>query len=253
MSDHPPVAAAFRRTPTLRELSVALRAPERAAGLRELMDDPDCDPDRLAATLRRFDLVNRSIGGWGRLWRQQLRPALTDLGRPARVLDIGSGGGDVIARLAAFARRDGVQVDWLGIDPDQRALAVARRFERDDVHFRSTDAAALRAEGARFDLVLSNHVLHHLGAAERAAFVDDSLALSSGPVLHADIERSALAYALYAVGITAIEHGTFLRVDGLRSIRRSYRGDELSDALGPDWHVSRPAPFRLIARGDGRA
>lgn len=224
----------------------------RDVDLRELMDDPDCDPARLAATLRRFDLVNRAVGGWGAIWRQQLRPVLAALDRPARVLDIGSGGGDVPARLAALARRDGLQVDWLGIDPDPRALAVARARERDDVGFRCADAAALRAGGETFDVVLSNHVLHHLADDERAAFVDDSRALSRGVVLHADIERGRLAYALYALGVTAVEHGTLLRVDGLRSIRRSYRRDELADALGAPWRVSRPAPFRLLAEATGR-
>ncbi len=235
------------------EILAELRGASRNGDLRELMDSPDCDPVRLAATLRRFGLVNRAVGGWGRIWRREVRPVLRGLGRTARVLDIGSGGGDVIARLAALARRDGLSVQWLGIDPDPRALAAARERERDDVRFRSTDAAALRAEGERFDLVLSNHVLHHLTPAELAAFADDSLALSRGPVLHADIERGPLAYGLYAAGITAIEHGTLLRVDGLRSIRRSYRADELGDALGPDWRVSRPAPFRLVAQATGRA
>ena len=32
---------------------------ERDVVLRELMDDPDCDPEQLRATLRRFDTINR--------------------------------------------------------------------------------------------------------------------------------------------------------------------------------------------------
>lgn len=225
----------------------------RAVDLRELMDDPDCDPARLAATLRRFDTVNRLIGGWGRVWERHLAPALQGLGRPARVLDIGSGGGDVIARLATRAERDGLTVDWLGIDPDPRALEVARERERPNVTFACTDAAALRTTGVRFDVVISNHVIHHLTDAELSAFAGDSLGLSIGPVLHADIERSRLAYALYGMGVTALERGTFLRTDGLRSIRRSYRGDELQRALGGDWLVASPAPFRLLAIGQGHA
>jgi 2-polyprenyl-3-methyl-5-hydroxy-6-metoxy-1,4-benzoquinol methylase len=225
----------------------------RAVELRELMDDPACDPKRLAATLRRFDTVNRLVGGWGRVWHRHLAPALRGLGRPARVLDIGSGGGDVVSRLADRAEREGVEVDWLGIDPDPRALDVTRERMRPNVRFACTDAAALRATGERFDAVISNHVLHHLSDVELGPFTDDSLALSSGPVLHADIARSRLAYALYGVGITVLERGTFLRVDGLRSIRRSYRVDELQVALGDEWRVVSPAPFRVLAIGQGHA
>ncbi|MBW9095722.1 methyltransferase domain-containing protein [Microbacterium jejuense] len=234
-------------------MSLAVRDDE----LAELMDDPACDPVQLEATLRRFGTINRLVSGWGRTYRTWLRPHLAALGRPARVLDIGSGGGDLVVRLAAAARRDGLEVAWTGIDPDPRAHAVATaRDEVPGVTFRRADAAALVGEDEAFDAVLSNHVLHHLGPA-LPAFADESLALSRGIVLHSDIERSRLAYGLYAVGVTPFAPGTFLRTDGLRSIRRSYTRAELAAALhdgGSDaWSVVAPAPFRVLAVGRGRA
>lgn len=225
----------------------------RDTQVRELMDDPDCDPTRLAATLRRFTAVNRFVSGWGRVYRRILAPHLASLGRPARVLDLGSGGGDVVRRLAVLAHRDGLDVTWVGVDPDPRAHAVASAGSAPGVQFRCADSAMLRAEGETFDVVLSNHVLHHLGDAELRGFAADSLALSRGPVLHGDIRRSSAAYALYAIGITPLAPGTFLRTDGLRSIRRSYRPAELAEALGHPWTVQRPAPFRLLAVGTGHA
>ncbi|HET8926861.1 MAG TPA: methyltransferase domain-containing protein [Microbacterium sp.] len=231
--------------------------------VRELMDDPDCDPQRLAATLRRFDLVNRLVAGWGGVARRHLLPRLARLGRPARVLDLGCGGGDVVIRLARLARRAGVDVAWTGADPDERAIAVARArtgaaggAESGGAEFRCADAATLLAEGERFDAVISNHTLHHLGAG-LAAFVTQSRRLSQGIVLHGDIARSRAAYALYTVGITPLAPGTFLRTDGLRSIRRSYTRDELQRALDDaqpgTWTVHTPGAFRLLAESAGDA
>lgn len=228
---------------------------ERDRALRELMDDPDADPRRLAATLERFGTVNRLISGWGRVYRRWARPHLSGLGRPARILDLGCGGGDVLARLVALASADGIPVEGLGVDPDPRAIAVAAGRARRSPHMtvRCTDSGTLRAEGERFDLVVSNHVLHHLDDGELHRFADDSKALSQGLVLHGDIERGRSAYGLYTLGITPLAPGTFLRTDGLRSIRRSYRADELDAALRPtgSWAVRRPAPFRLLAVGHG--
>ncbi|ODT11247.1 MAG: methyltransferase [Microbacterium sp. SCN 70-18] len=224
----------------------------RDTALRELMDDPDCDPERLHATLRRFDTVNRLVSGWGGVYTRRIRPFLAGLGRPARVLDLGCGGGDVVVRLARMAARDGIPAGWVGADPDARAIEVAA--ERDapgTVRFTRADSTALLAAGERFDLVVSNHVLHHLDTAALVSFTADSRALATGLVLHGDIARSRLAYALYAVGITPLQRGTFLRTDGLRSIRRSHTPAELQrilDAESPrTWRVATPAPFRLLA------
>ncbi len=227
---------------------------ERAVDLTEIMDDPACDPVRLAATYRRFGAVNRLVSGWGTVYRARLAPLLRGLGRPARVLDLGSGGGDLLARLDRLAARDGLDVQWTGADPDPRAHEAAlRRPASPRIRFVRSDSTALLAAGERFDVVVSNHVLHHLAPEALAGFARDSLDLATGAVLHADIERGRLAYGLYAAGVLPLAPGTFLHTDGLRSIRRSYRVDELAATLGDDWRVDRPAPFRVLATGDGRA
>jgi 2-polyprenyl-3-methyl-5-hydroxy-6-metoxy-1,4-benzoquinol methylase len=227
---------------------------ERDVVLRELMDDPACDPEQLRATLRRFDTINRTLSGWGQVYRSHIRPYLKTLDRPARVLDLGCGGGDVVSRLAQFAARDGLDVDWVGVDPDPRAIEVAlARPRAPRTSFRSADSTGLLADGERFDIVLSNHVLHHLTTDELAAFAQESRLLARGIVLHSDIERSRTAYALYSVYVTPFAAGTFLRTDGLRSIRRSYRAEELAGLLGPPWQVEGPFIFRVLAVAPGTA
>lgn len=223
----------------------------RDRDLRELMDDPACDPRRLSATYARFAVINRLVSAWGRVYRDRLRPELRRLGRPARILDLGSGGGDVVRRLAALAHRDGLPVTWTGADPDPRALEAAEATTTPGIAFVRATSSELRRAGERFDAVISNHVLHHLDDDELQVFASDSLALSTGPVLHGDIARSTGAYGLYALGITPFAPGTFLRTDGLRSIRRSYTPAELGPALGAPWRVETPAAFRLLAIGSG--
>lgn len=223
----------------------------RADYLRELMDDPDCDPDRLRRTLERFTLVNRLIAAWGTVYRERVRPALAVAPGPARLLDIGCGGGDVLRRLVARARADGFDVSGMGIDPDDRSLAVARAANPvRGVEYRLTDSTRLADSGERFDVVVSSHVMHHLTPADLRTVLEDSGRLATRLALHSDIARSRLAYAAYAVGITPLAPGSFLRTDGLRSIRRSWTPAELAELVPDGWRVERPAPFRLIAVRD---
>ncbi|HWI30584.1 MAG TPA: methyltransferase domain-containing protein, partial [Microbacterium sp.] len=150
-------------------------------------------------------------------------------------------------RLVARARADGFAVEGVGIDPDERGLAVARATPVDGIRYRAALSAELVSEGERFDVVVSNHLLHHLSAAQLDGLAADSSALASRIALHSDIARGRMAYGAYAVGVTPFAPGSFLRTDGLRSIRRSYTAGELRDALPGGWSVATPAPFRLIA------
>lgn len=221
---------------------------ERAVDLRELMDDPDCDPDRLRRTLERFTLVNRLVAAWGTVYRTRVRPALAQASGPVRLLDIGCGGGDVLRGLVARARADGFDVTGVGIDPDARSLAVAHASRPvAGVEYRLTDSTRLADSGERFDVVLSSHVVHHLTPAELRTVLDDSERLATRVALHSDIARSRLAYAAYAIGITPLAPGSFLRTDGLRSIRRSWTPAELAQIVPDGWLVEQPAPFRLLA------
>lgn len=220
----------------------------RDGSLREIMDDPDCDPVRLRRTLRRFRVVNALVTGWPTVYRRHVRSVLNTRTGPVRILDIGCGSGDVLRRLVMRARADGFDASGLGIDPDPRSLSAARRAAPvDGVGFRLADSATLVGEGDAYDVVVSNHVLHHLSDAALSDVVADSATLSTGVALHSDIARSRLAYAAYTVGVTPIAPGTFLRTDGLRSIRRSWTQAELADVLPAGWTVESPVPFRLLA------
>jgi 2-polyprenyl-3-methyl-5-hydroxy-6-metoxy-1,4-benzoquinol methylase len=218
----------------------------RAVDLRELMDDPDCDAATLARTFRRFALVNAAVSGWRSVWRTHVAPALPPTGR-ARVLDLGCGGGDLARSLVRWARSDGFDLEVVGVDPDPRAIAAAERQTTAGVTFRTRSSGDLVAAGERFDVVVSNHVLHHLDDAERTGFLQDSAALAVSRSVHSDIRRSVSAYRLYAIAAPVVAAGTFILEDGLRSIRRSFTVPELAAALPSGWRAEAASPHRVLA------
>ncbi|MCS5733927.1 class I SAM-dependent methyltransferase [Herbiconiux daphne] len=219
---------------------------KRAVDARELMDDPRCDPELLDRTYEQFRLVNSVVSGWHSTYRARIRPLLQpDV--PATLLDIGCGGGDVARALAAWAARDGLPLQVTAIDPDPRALDFAARTPNPDgVLFRQLESSELVDAAARFDFVISNHVLHHLDAQQLADLMIDSELLCRGLAIHSDIRRSAWAYAGFSVGTLPFFHRSFIRVDGLTSIRRSYTTAELRVAARRGWTVEALPPFRNL-------
>ena len=212
----------------------------------ELMDDPDCDRAALDRTYARFGPVNRLVAGWRTVYRRHLVPLLSP-DRVTTLLDVGSGAGDVPRTLARWAARDGRSLQITAIDPDPRAQAYASGGPPSPgVTFRQTTSRTLVDEGARFDVVSSNHLLHHLDPAELDALLADSVVLARRLVLHSDLARSRAAYLGWAVASRPFARRSFIRVDGLRSIRRSYRPAELAAQAGPGWRVLPQFPARLL-------
>ncbi|MBM7026620.1 class I SAM-dependent methyltransferase [Clavibacter zhangzhiyongii] len=224
----------------------------RDAELTELMDDPDCDPVSLERTYARFALVNRVVAGWRGVYRSRIRPLLS-ASRETSLVDLGSGGGDVPLALARWARRDGLRLRVVGLDPDPRAAAFTRSLPADpDVEFLRASSADLVADGRRFDLVTSNHVLHHLDEAAFDGLLADSAALAPRAI-HSDIARGRLAYAAYGPLSRLVADGSFVHVDGLRSIRRSWTSVELALRVPAGWRVEGAVPFRVLVVRDPAA
>jgi 2-polyprenyl-3-methyl-5-hydroxy-6-metoxy-1,4-benzoquinol methylase len=222
----------------------------RDTDAQEFMDAADCDPDRLERTYRQFRTVNGLVSGWRRIYRQWIRPRL-DTHRPTTLLDIGFGGGDISRALAGWAARDGLMLQVTAIDPDERALRHVRGLPTAGVRFEQASSADLVARGEHYDVVVSNHLLHHLDAGALAALLSDSQALSRRLVVHNDLSRGRAGYGLYAVATLPFARRSFIHQDGLLSIRRSYRRPELEAVVPPGWRVRPMFPQRLLLVHEG--
>ena len=230
---------------------------ERRIGLHERMDDPHCDLETLFRTYDAFDFVNRRLAGWRGLYKKYIRPYLRAQGGEGTLLDIGSGGGDVTRAICRWAAADGMKVSATALDLDGRALAYAKERgfvgqaeakEGDQIVYRTGHTKDLIKESAQFDLVITNHVVHHLTLQELTEMCEDAESLcQNGVVLFNDIHRSDLGYGLFGLATWGWFAGTFIREDGLRSIRRSYTAGELRRVVPSYWTVMAKFPFRVVA------
>lgn len=104
--------------------------------------------------------------------------------------------------------------------------------------------------GERYDMVISNHLLHHLTGKKMQTLLYQAKQLSKKQVLFNDIERSDAAYGLFSLFSWPLSIGSFIAEDGLTSIKRSYTRQELRSRIPEGWRVEPMFPFRLLLSYD---
>lgn len=210
------------------------------------MDDPECDTDLLYRTYRGFETINPLISNWRRNFNRHIVPLARTNGS-ATILDVGCGGGDIPRYLKRLAHRKNVDVRITGIDPDTRAIAYARsQVPSEDIAFRNVSLGDIVKEGESYDFVISNHVIHHLPEDELRPMLIQAVSVTRHAVLFEDICRSEIAYGLFSLAALPLARNSFLRTDGLTSIRKSYTQAELQAIVGDEWKVTAAFPYRLL-------
>jgi len=128
-----------------------------------------------------YDPLNRLLGVGG-LHDDLIAQARLEPGH--RVLDVGCGTG----ALAVSIRTKFPHVEVVGLDPDPKALSIARRKAKRAgvaVRFDQGYGGALPYRDAEFDRVTSSLMLHHLDLATRHRMLRDLLrVLRPGGSLH---------------------------------------------------------------------
>jgi 2-polyprenyl-3-methyl-5-hydroxy-6-metoxy-1,4-benzoquinol methylase len=168
------------------EIEFRLRASPR--DLPELMDG-DRTYEDFRDCLRSLEQINRWLLGY--------RPTLAWLKRlphglrgPLHIVDVGSGGGDLLRQFAGWARRRGIAVRLTGIDLNPYAARAAAESTPREFGITWVTGNALRYRPEKpVDIVVSSLMAHHLEDEEIIALLRWMEAAQVGWFIN-DLERS---------------------------------------------------------------
>lgn len=226
----------------MRDLSVRSREDE-------LMDGPDLSQETMDALLR--DLSQASTLTLAR------RPTLRWLRRTVRgrtgqvrIVDVGSGEGDMLRAVAARLPRWGVTAELTGYDLNPRCTASARAAsEGCGITYRTGDATT---DVTDTDIVLCSLVAHHMTDDQLTGFLRWASAASHIGWFVNDLRRHPFAYHGFSALAGLLRWHPIVRHDGALSVARSFTEADWRDYLeraGVDGRIERWFPFRLCVSG----
>ena len=205
------------------EIDFGRRVPPRE--LPELMDG-NCSYEDFRDCLHSLEQVNRWLLGY--------RPTLAWLERlprephePVHIVDVGSGGGDLLRQIAGWARRQGIAVQLTGIDLNPYAAwaAVESTPQELGISWVTGDALEYRPDKP-VDIFVSSLTAHHLEDDEIIALLRWMEATAQIGWFINDLERSERASRMCGWVAGVVGWHRFVRHDGPVSFRRAFREED---------------------------
>jgi SAM-dependent methyltransferase len=204
----------------------------------ELMDADDLDAATYADVVGDLATINTVT--------MARRPTLDFLTRATAGLDVGFGDGDMLRRIARWAKAKGIEAELVGVDLNPRSEQAARAHGG-DIRYVTGDYADLAHEP--WDVIVSSLVAHHMSHDQLIAFLRFMEGHASAGWFVNDLHRHGFAHWGFPVLATIARWHPIVRHDGTLSIARSYRPDEwpplLVEADITQAKVRRVFPFRL--------
>ncbi len=191
----------------------------------ELLDGGGLSSSEVERNLGDLARLNRLPGGVGASIDGVRR--LLDGQRDARILDAGTGRGDM---PIAFAR-EGWRTTALDTNPD--VLLVARRETAAEpmVDVVEGDARRLPFEDGAFDVSHCSLLVHHMAPHDAVTALRELARVARRGVVINDLRRGILPLLATAVSVAALGGSHVTRNDGLASARRAYTLGELDDLI----------------------
>lgn len=210
------------------EVDFRLRVSPR--DLPELMDG-DCSYEDFRACLRSLEQVNRWLLGY-RPTLAWLRHRPCGLRDPLHIVDVGSGGGDLLRQIAAWAQRRGIAVHLTGIDLNPYAARAAEEHTPKElgITWVTGNALAYRPEKP-VDIVVSSLMAHHLEHEEIIALLRWMEATAQVGWFINDLERSEWSCRMFGWVERIAGWHRFVRHDGPVSFRRAFRKEDWAQLL----------------------
>ena len=174
-------------------------------------------------TINHLTLAYRPTLNWIRRLIKR-RPKTSAAG--VTILDVGSGGGDMLRMIRAKCSQPGLSL--IGADLNPLAAQVARGIgAADGIRYETANIFDFAADET-FDLIISSLFAHHLNDRELIRFIRWMDAHATGGWFINDLHRHWLPYYFIKLAAMLFSRDRFIRHDAPLSVKRAFSRKDLA-------------------------
>jgi len=198
----------------------------------EIMDDFSLQGEELRDALDKIAGINRLLGG-NKLTLSGVKQFLkkTDITKTITIADIGCGNGDMLRMLAHYGKKHTINFKLIGVDANAFTINYAKTLSKQypNIDYVCVDIFSENFSYLKYDIVLCTLTLHHFTNAQILNIITTFNNKATMGVVVNDLHRSKLAYRLFQVICTLFSLNKMSREDGLVSILRGFKKQELEE------------------------
>jgi ubiquinone/menaquinone biosynthesis C-methylase UbiE len=167
---------------------------------KELIDDLELDNDALRQNLEELALINKYLGGnqvttsgLSRLLPNSLIPNPQS---PITISDLGCGGGDMLMVMADWAKKKGINAQFIGIDANDFMIdfGTKRTANYKNISYSHQDIYSDEFQEKSFDIVTMTLFCHHFSEESLVTLLQQLKKQTRIGIVINDIHRHWFAY-----------------------------------------------------------
>ena len=195
---------------------------------KEIMDDLDCSGPVLEQTLRELKTINRLLGGNGVTNRGLSQVVQRFPQDQYSLVDLGCGGGDMIAVMQAWASKKNIPIRFIGADANANTIALAKERQKalSEVHWQVANVFDSTFLEDQVDIATCTLFTHHFTDEELVTLFQGLKQKVRLAIVINDLHRHPLAYYSIKCLTSWFSKSPMVQNDAALSVLRSFRRND---------------------------
>lgn len=206
---------------------------------KELIDDLELDNDALRENLEELAIINKYLGGNQVTISGLKKIILTNKSEipnpksPIRIADLGCGGGDMLMVMADWAKKQGINAQFIGIDANDFMIDFAqkRTHNYQNINYLHQNIFSEEFQKHSFDIVTMTLFCHHFEDEALIKILQQFRKQTRLGVVINDIHRHWFAYHSIAWITKLFLKSYLVKNDAKLSVWRAFRRKDLENII----------------------